>query len=583
MRTLLDMSRKGTVTTIILLGFAVTVYSQITLDNETLVAYENFGIILYGSNVGDKYHQVFGNRQVHRAWIPPKKDTPTKEELARLFHHDAYADRIEFQMVHSDSDSYEFGEPTVASSDESVAKPAVIDYRHDVDEKDATFAIAYDCRSRPQDASPLQTVISVFVPVVNGVSVMFSLRKTCGGGPHPMIEFGVYRHRTDDPNHESRVEFVKAKGYIAGPHALSSRLYIHLRAPANTQEFFRPRFSVANPTILALSIRGPALGGVLRTGESAVLHVLYECRRAGVTRVSALVPIAPFRPLRAMWTKDCGGGSASELRIGSIDFEHGDVVQKGVPGDEWAVSASELEHPESLVNHQLHSVNESDPYIDFFLANDGEPMRIRKPIFSVDRPNTLAMVHETTALPNDNPDEFLVTNENLLLTKDHRRMRFIFVCKRRGIGHVLVTIPVVGFAPIEFGFRKHCKTPLRHRHSAFLRTANSLMNLTLVLIILVMGLSCNRLLRSDRLVCKSKNEYRPVQGIKIKAAVVKGSEDFTPSMISVPRQPALPITVTHFRNIDETGPVTNPSVIEVTSITGQNHPSVEVVTRNDNV
>ncbi len=559
----------------LLLTIARTANAQTTLHNETLSAYEDFGIVLSGADTGSEYRQVFGNRQVHRAWLPPKADTPTQDELTRMFHHDAYADRIEFQLVYGDSDLYEYGEPTVASSDESVAKPAVIDYRHDVDEKDASFAIVYDCRTRPQDSSPTQAVISIFVPVVNGVSVMFSLRKTCGGGPHPMIEFGVYRRRPDDSRSETRIDFAKAKGYIAGPNALSSRLYIHLRAPASTQEFFRPRFAVANPDLLTLSIRGPGLGGVLRTGESAVLHVLYECHRAGVTRVSALVPIAPFRQLRAAWTKDCGGGRASDLRIGSTDFEHGNVIQKGVPGDDWAVSASELEHPESLVNQQLHSVNESHSYIDFFVANDGEPMRIRKPMFSVDQASTLAMVQETNPPTQDGLHRFLITDENTLLTNDHRQIRFLFICKRRGVAHVLVTIPVVGFAPIEFGFRKHCKKPRLVHHSAFLRTANSLMNLTLVLIVLVMGMSCNRMLRSDRLTRKPRNESRPLRGIKVKPVVVQGVNGAPPTTMAIPEQPTLPTAVTHFQNFQQARSEIESQAEEGTANTEERRPLME--------
>eukprot|EP00171_Calliarthron_tuberculosum_P013296 IDg13296t1 len=234
-----------------------------------------------------------------------------------------------------------------SSSDESIAQPKVIDHRNDVDEKSASFSVAYDCRSQSSSASQNTVVMSVYVPVLPGVQVVFSLLKTCSGGVHPYIELGVYRAGRDRRLGDTRVRFDVARGYVAGPHAMSTRIYLHLHTPARTQEFFHPNVSTASD-VLTLSTRGPSFGGVLRGGESAVLHVLYECSGVGAARVTVAIPIPPFHPLRAVWTKDCGGGRATALRVGSTNFSVGDVVRAGSPSKDWAFDVDTLARARAL-------------------------------------------------------------------------------------------------------------------------------------------------------------------------------------------------------------------------------------------
>lgn len=473
-------------------------------------AYDLFSIVLSGSE-GERdteesaeHHVVFRNGNVQRSWIPPRGRKVTTDEESRLFHHDPFADRISFEMFYGVSDIYEYTIPLVSSSDKSIALPKVIDYRNDVDEKSSTFTVVYDCRNR---LSSIQrtAVVSVSVPVLPAVQVNFSLVKTCGGGMHPYIELGVYRAGRDSRLGDTRVRFDAARGYVAGPQAMSTRIYLHLHTPAVTQEFFHPNVSTTSD-VLALSTRGPTFGGVLRGGESAVLHVLYECSGVGAARVSVVIPIPPFRPLRATWTKDCGGGRATALRIGSMNFSYGDVVHAGTPSEYWGFDVDTLATTRSLAARMMPTLNASTIYKDFFLSNDGDPLQLGSPAFTVDRPSVLSLYagHPPPHLSSI----FLTGVDDVLESHTMRRMRFIFSCKKTGVAHVLVTLPIKSFSTIEFGFRKLCKAPRRYTHSSFLRTANSLMSLSILFIALVMAIWCLRQVQSAR---SSKNEAKSMK------------------------------------------------------------------------
>lgn len=453
-------------------------------------AYDLFTIVLSGSE-GEREtadaaetHVVFTKGSVNKAWVPPIEDKATEADKLRLFHHDEYADRISFEMFYGVSDVYEYNMPSVTSSDDKVAQPKILDYRSDVDEKSASFSVVYDCAKRPNISKPLIALVSVFVPVVSGAQVMYSMLKTCGGGVHPHAELGVYRAGRDERLGASRVRFDAARGYVAGAHVMSSRIYLHLHMLAGTQEFFHPIVATKSD-ILVLTTRGPTFGGVLRGGESAILHVMYECRGVGAARITISIPIPPFRPLRAAWTKDCGGGRANGLRVGSQNYTAHDVVDGGVPSERWILDVDALSGGTSLLtSRNLPTFNSSITYRDFYLTNDGDPLQIGTPVFTVDRPSTLSLF--AARPPSQLVDLFLTGNDDILSTGTSRRLRLVFICKKAGAAHVLVTLPIKSFSTVEFGFRKQCNAPRRVRYSPFLRTANSFMSLSILIIIVLM-------------------------------------------------------------------------------------------------
>lgn len=453
--------------------------------NESKRAFDLFSIVLLDTdgemdlNGGAKAHVVFEKGQVMDPWMPPRGAQPSAEDRARLFHHDPYTDRISFEMFYGNSDAYEYNMPDVSSSNKSIAQPKVVDYRSEEDEKSARFSVVYDCRIVSPTARTREVLVSVIVPVISGVSVYYSIRKTCGGGGHPFIEFGYYHDSADSTLGASRALF-GSKPLVVGPHVMSTRIYLHLHRPAGSQEFFHPKVTTSSKT-LSLTTRGPTFGGLLRAGESTVLHILYECRGKGKAPVSIKIGIAPFDPVRATWIKDCGGGNVRHLRIGSQSFEDANILSSGIVAEMWRVNLNHLAQAKSPARRAMVSFNATVLHKDIYLSNTGHPLQIGRPVFTVDHPNVLAVY----ALIPSSPYRqiFLAGTGDVLESDSSRKLRFLFVCKKAGVAKVLVTMPIKSFANVEFGFEKVCRSPKKHSHSGFLRTANSYMTVSTLFII----------------------------------------------------------------------------------------------------
>lgn len=469
--------------------------------NESRRAYDAFSIVLAGNegelglSQGLKTHTVFQRGRIMDPWLPPKKTPASPEEQARLFHHDAYADRISFELFYGDSDRYEFTMPEVLVSDKLIADPKVVEYRNDVDENSAGFSILYDCKPEEKSVATRSVVVSVIVPVISGISVLISMVKTCGGGIHPYVEFGHYRDAIDSRLGATRLQFGTST-FEAGPHVMSTRLYLHLHRPAQSQEFFHPTINTSS-SVLSLSMRGPKFGGILRAGESTILHVLYECLGKGKSVVTAYVRITPFQPLRARWTKDCGGGKPVHLSIGSSSTDAADVVQTGTVSRAWFVDVEQIARTNRLKKSELQQFNTSTRFKDFFFTNSGHPLQIGRPAFTVNRPNVLSIV--ALKPPMHLNQVFLSGAGDVLDNHSSRRLRLLFICKKSGTADVLVTVPVKSFSKVEFGFQKVCKAQKKRDPSGFLRTANSFMNLALSLLFIGMVYwSCGQLRNSER-------------------------------------------------------------------------------------
>lgn len=469
--------------------------------NESRRAYDAFSIVLAGNegeldlSRGAKSHTVFQRGRIMDPWYPPKKSPATPAELARLFHHDAYADRISFELFYGDSDRYEYTMPEVLVSDKRIADPKVVEYRNDVDENSAGFSILYDCKPEEKSVPTRSVVVSVIVPVISGISVLISMVKTCGGGMHPYIEFGHYRDAIDSRLGATRVQFGTGS-FEAGPHVMSTRLYLHLHRPAQSQEFFHPTINTSS-SVLSLTMRGPKFGGILRGGESTILHVLYECLGKGKSVITAYVRITPFQALRARWTKDCGGGKPVHLSIGSNSFESADVVQTGTVSRAWFVDVEQIARANRLKKSELQQFNTTTRFKDFFFTNSGHPLQVGRPAFTVNRPNVLSIV--ALKPPIHLNQLFLSGTGDVLDNHSSRRLRLLFICKKSGTADVLVTVPVKSFSKVEFGFQKVCKAQRKRNPSGFLRTANSFMNLALTLLFVGMVYwSCAQLRSNER-------------------------------------------------------------------------------------
>lgn len=420
---------------------------------------------------------VLKDGKVQDNWLPPSEgETFKAQSLDSMFHHDQFTDRISFEFSFGSFLSYDIRTPTVSSSNESVAKPKVIDFQTDDDEHSGSYSIVYDCHRHPANDQLQNATVSVVFPVVSGLSLFYSFRKTCGGGEHKFMEFGYFEESENAASEVSRVPFTSYPSAISfGPHVMSTKIYLHLRHPATSQEFFHVNATSSSASLM-LHTRGPTFGGVVKASESAVVHVLYDCRGSGEIDVYFTVPIYPYQQLSASWKKDCGGGLARGLNVGTSLSNKSDVVSMAGTHESWKLA---LQTTSTSISDKAPVVNSSVRFIDFWLSNDGIPIHAAPVVITVENPAVLVAFSSDLGgkrPPHNHEDSGLMPSGSNL------RLRVRMICKKKGKSLVIVTFPVKSFSNVEFGFVKQCKAPRRYVHSGFLRTANSAMFTSTILL-----------------------------------------------------------------------------------------------------
>lgn len=450
--------------------------------NASREAYQHFRLVHIGEEEDvniphDPLNVVFVDGKVNPNWIPlSEAESRDPSRLNTLFQHDEYTDRISFEYSYGSFLHYDIRSPVVSAVNEDVAKPKVIDFQMDHDDQFGAFTIVYDCHRHPINNKLRNTTISVIFPVVNGLSLYFSFRKSCGGGIHKFVELGYFEESSHAAIEVSRVPFFSSKlGPVFGPHVMSTKIYIHLFHPAMSQEFFHVNISSATPS-LVIHNRGPTFGGILKASETAVLHFLYECQGNGEVEVSLSIPIFPFHALSAHWTKDCGGGEARGLNVGTSMLERKDVVIGGETQDIWKLA---LQTTSASISTNAPRLNSSTRVKDYWLFNDGIPIHVALAIVTVENPEVLVPV---LSYPETKLSAAMKNIGGILPNGELVHIRIRMICKRKGTSLIIVTIPVKSFSNVEFGFLKECRAPRRHIRTGFLRTANSVMTVSTFLL-----------------------------------------------------------------------------------------------------
>lgn len=450
-------------------------YSSSEARNVSREAYNQFHLVLSSeeddvTGQDESTNVVFANGKVSQSWIPlTEVEVRDPIRMLSMFHHDQYTDRISFEYSFGSFLNYDIRSPIATTDNEDIAKPKVVDYQIDEEDQSGSFTVVYDCHRHPVDDQLRNTTISVVFPVVGGLSLYFSFRKSCGGGHHKFIELGYFEESSNAASEVSRVPFISSSaGPVFGPHVISTKLYIHLYHPAMSQEFFHVNVSSASPSLLIHS-RGQTFGGIVKASESTVLHLLYDCQGNGKVEVSLSIPIFPFHELSAHWVKDCGGGDARGLHVGTRLSNMTDVVASAETRYRWKL-AMQTEAGSMPADAPL--LNSSTRVKDFWLSNDGIPIHVAPAIITVGKPDVLVPI---LSYPEAKHSGIAQGTSIVLPQGEHVHIQVRMICKRKGHTQIIVTFPIKAFSNVEFGFFKACKAPRRHVHSGFLRTANSVM------------------------------------------------------------------------------------------------------------
>ncbi|KAI0565497.1 hypothetical protein FGB62_17g555 [Gracilaria domingensis] len=416
-------------------------------------------------------HIIFKDGSVHARWVPQSQEPSNTSVSSDLYHQDQYTDRTAFEFSYGTFVAYEILSPQCSSSDSAIARPKVIEFYDDDEEHSGTFTIVHDCQVDPNAPNLRNVTITVVFPVVDSLSVVFSFRKTCGQGTHELIEFGYYDDPTIGPGQRPAVPFATSnQPLVVGPHIMSTKLYLRLKPPATTQEFFHISVNSSNAGMNVVP-KGPIFGGVLRQSETSIIHILYECQIKGQSNVSISIPLLPFNNLQAAWLKDCGGGNVKGLMIGTTSWNRNDVVNDGTAAREWE-RASRLTAND--VKDMVPRVNSTVRFKDFWLTNDGNSIQMDPILVSVEKHDVvsaLASITDTQGAVSHIQEGGVLAHNDLL------RLRLRMICKKRGQSLIVITIPIKSFRNVEFGLLKECRAPRRFKHSGFLRTADSVVTI----------------------------------------------------------------------------------------------------------
>lgn len=457
--------------------------------------YEVFTIMLgdesedFPGSSSQAKHVVFRDGQVESHWQRPVE--PTKELPSSLFYHGPYVDRISFDFYFGSFPDYDIRKPSVKSSISNIAQPQVIDFQIDEDANTGSYTIVYDCQKRDNSSTLLNTTINVNFPVATGQYVEYAFQKTCGGGYHKYLDFGYFIPSENNGVEATRSTF-PTHDMVVGPHVSSTRIFLLLQNPAESQEFFHVTALTGDSSGLSVNIQGPMFGGVLRKRRATLLYVTYDCKKDGKHKVNLTVPLRPFRDLTGTWEKDCGGGVADGLNIGTDGIDESgihDIVHNGITRKSWLLGLSATS---GRIGNGAPIVNTSIRIQDLWISNNGIGVHVAPEVITVEKPDYLSVTASRSTVGHGGGGSDYIGNDGLLATGGKMRLRLRIVCKKKGRSLVLVTLPIKSFQKIDLGFVKECRAPRQYHHSGFLRTANSTM-ITLSVFLALGTLMCLRI------------------------------------------------------------------------------------------
>ncbi|KAK1859846.1 hypothetical protein I4F81_002439 [Pyropia yezoensis] len=420
--------------------------------------------------------------------------TATRAAVGEPCHAEGvYADRMSFQMVLSRHvfDHLNSGTPAVTVSGGN-AHPALDHWNLDPEGLTGAFTILYRCAAGTPGA-----VSTIGLAFGLSPSVVVRLRwvKRCGGGPNTLIDIRY----VDDDVQEVPFGGIDVAGATTnlttiGPMESATRVMLHLRSPAQTLDYAVPMVVSSDASILGVELRGGPVvtAGTLSADAPAELRVLYTCTLSGEAVVSLRLQIPPWDDVTAMWKKDCGGGAPPGLDVrlvagGGVPAD-ALVMEGGAVQSAFAVDENTSTPAAGTGNGTYYTLPAAATEATFVLTNNGAHLHLASVTLTVADPHVL--IASVEAPSSRGPAGFfgvrgppyLGSSGVVLERGDAARLKVRLVCIRAGPATVLVTLPSMAYAHVEWGFVKVCDAPTRIvRGGGGIRTAGGVAKTLVVL------------------------------------------------------------------------------------------------------
>lgn len=455
-----------------------TLSSNVTSANNDTNAFMAFKLLQLSesdskSDGGFRLVTLFENG----AFVGPFAEAPTStnidaissSETERWYLDNAYNDRISFKLDYTpDSTDYKISEPTIAVTSDSGIKPQVQDFQNDPENGDGSFTVVYRCLAD----GPEESYISLHLPVTGSHSVDTAWKKVCGRGRYEHVEFGFISHNMETVlfNKDGTYGTEEQKALEVGPLDTSTELSMKLVSPAYTLDFGDP-YVASDSSYVSANLRNTVAGGTVNSDTATKFSVVYECHATETANIMFSVAIPPWDNITVSWRKDCGGRHSQSLLIGTNGPGTVDVIHDGELNSEYNITDA------SYIGDVQGSVKEIPGNVDykrFYITNsdDTSEIQIQTPSMTMSDPGVVTTLVETPMVASSS---YISATGATIERKTTKSLYLHFICKKEGMSLILVTLPVLRYKNIEFGFLKQCFAPKVHRQSGFLQTAGSLM------------------------------------------------------------------------------------------------------------
>lgn len=381
-------------------------------------------------------------------------------ELGSCLNISMYADRtsFEFKFDESDAKNISISKPVVSSSMPGLVKPEILGYSISKRELMRTFEVRYHCNGNAS------TTIQMSMQIANK-NVTVSWGKKCGVGFNQYVSLTSKELQSGTELNDSNLKLLQE----VGPMETSTSIELKTQFPQVSADFLAPYLVSENKDIGA-RLRGTVTGGTAGLSPTKI-KVIYQCQTASKGNLKLTVAVPPWNNVTVSWTKNCGGQDPTNLVIMNGKKAVWDNI-----GLHRQFAVSENSTVDSSENAGVLEVDSEQHYLDFGITNMGsDNMKIESPILTVKQGNVLAVrtddswsLFEGARITEGNREEVV------LAPKKKVNLRLHLVCLKRGTVVVLVTLGVLRYKHVEFGFVKECTRPHVYHHSGFMRTAGSL-------------------------------------------------------------------------------------------------------------
>lgn len=472
----------------------------------TTNAYEEFSLLLMEelSSLRDNPFQlvdVFKNG-TFQGMFQGGPNTSDINALAAMNTTEWYADnsvrdRITFQFRFDLEAKYDIAKPELYVAPDAGMEPKLEDFQLLPYSGSGSFTILYSCIMGKPGIFP----ISIHMPITTEKSFDTGWVKECGEGRNSFFDIGFENHQGDDIvfNSDGTYNGMEEKKTLdVGPMDASTSLFIKLKEPVQNLDFLTP-YIMTDSSDVSVKLRGTIAAGSLNSDSKTSFNVLYSlCTGPSTANIKFMLAIPPWDNVTATWRKDCGGTMSQALLIGTEGEQSFNVMQEGELKPAYNVADDTTL---DTVDSSVQVVDATIQTMKFYFTNSDVTSDIHFQTISM----TMSDPDVVRAVVTGNGVFSLGSAGGVLRRKEVVTLSLYLICKKAGRSVVLVTLPTVRYQNVEFGFVKECDgAPLVYSHSGFLRTADSLV--AVILVLAVIGAIAFCIYRAR----KGGNKYAPV-------------------------------------------------------------------------